>query len=496
MAIAQGLAVSEVVNVTLSLQAIAAGARNFGNLLIVGQSNVIDTQERIRTYSDIAAVGADFGGTSGEYLSARNYFAQDPKPASVQIGRWAQTAVAGFLRGGKLSASEQLAATWTPITTGSMQLTFVATAKVLSALDFTGVTNMNAVAAVINTALGVAGSCVWNSVYQRLEITGATTGATSAITVATPTGSGVDISAMTHLNAAGGAVAVNGIAAEPYLAAGVALMLKSNDWYGLYGGAPAAVNADHLALAALVEAATVTRIYGSTTQESGALDISSTTDRAALFKAQNLGRSFVQYSSIDAYAGASIYGRAFTVDFNGANTTLTLKFKVEPGIAAETLTSSQAAVLKSKNCNVFVNYNNGVAILQEGVMSNGDFFDERQGLDWFQNEAETDIFNLFYLSETKIPQTDAGANQIVTTLTGTAEKGVKNGLFAPGIYTGAPVGAVKTGQTLTTGYYITIGTMAAQSSADRSARKAPLCQLIGKLAGAIHYANVAMSIVR
>lgn len=496
MANGQGLPVSDIANVTVSLQAAAVGTRNFGAALLIGQSNVIDISERIREYSSIEAVGADFGGSSGEYLAARNYFAQEPKPASVQIGRWAQGAVAAVLKGGTLSAAQQLPAAWTSITTGSMQLTIDGVLKTLSALSFASVTNMNAVAAVIDTALGVTSDCVWNSVYQRLEITSATTGATSTITVVSPTGSGVDISVLTHLTTATGATAVQGAAAEAYLSAVIALMLKSNGWYGAYGAALSAANADHVAAAGIIEAATTTRIYGATTQEAGALSSASTTDLAYLFKAQNFGRSFVQYSSTDAYAGVSIYGRAFTVDFTGFNTTLTLKFKVEPGIAAETINTTQAAVLKSKNCNVFVNYDNGAAIIQEGVMSNGDFFDERQGLDWLQNQIQTDLFNLFYGSETKIPQTDAGGNQIVTTVSGSLDKAVNNGLVAPGVWTGGPLGVVKAGQTLSTGYYVTIGTMAAQSAGDRAARKAPLCQAIAKLAGAVHYANVALNVVR
>ncbi|EOV4147137.1 DUF3383 family protein, partial [Yersinia enterocolitica] len=75
-------------------------------------------------------------------------------------------------------------------------------------------------------------------------------------------------------------------------------------------------------------------------------------------------RTLVQYSSASPYAAASIFGRAFTVNFNGNNTTITLKFKQQPGITAESLEQSQANALKAKNCNVFVNYDNDTAIIQ------------------------------------------------------------------------------------------------------------------------------------
>jgi hypothetical protein len=99
---------------------------------------------------------------------------------------------------------------------------------------------------------------------------------------------------------------------------------------------------------------------------------------------------------------------ARSVDFTASNTTITLKFKQEPGVTYETLSTSQANNLEAKNCNVYVYYENDTAILEQGVMSNGDFFDERHGLDWLQNAVQTADFNTLYTSTTKIPQTDAG----------------------------------------------------------------------------------------
>ncbi len=41
-------------------------------------------------------------------------------------------------------------------------------------------------------------------------------------------------------------------------------------------------------------------------------------------------------------------------------------------------------------------------------MANGDFFDERHGLDWLQNYVQNNLYNLLYTSTTKVPQTDPG----------------------------------------------------------------------------------------
>lgn len=127
-------------------------------------------------------------------------------------------------------------------------------------------------------------------------------------------------------------------------------------------------------------------------------------------------------------------------------------------------------------------------------MSNGYFFDTIHGTDWLQNAIQTAVFNLLYTSSTKIPQTDAGVNQILTTVSQQLEQSVLNGLVAPGVWTGPNLGNIVTGQTLTKGYYVYAAPISTQSVADRASRKAPLVQAAIKLAGAIHSAAVIVSV--
>lgn len=607
----QGLDVSDVVNVTVNLSPIAAATRNFGSLLILGSSNIIDVVERIRKYTSITAVGNDYGMNSDEYKSALRFLSQLPKPSQLYIGRWAQTATAALLHGGALSAAEQLPSFWTGVTTGSTRITIDGTLRTLSALNFSSVTNMNGVAAVINTALGANGTCTWNSVYSRLEIAGTATGggthasgavtfggnvapadtltiqgtavtfvasgatgnqvnigasatATAAALLAflstsvdanlskmtyaldvtgliltvtaitlvaatgnaytlaksstnltvsgatlaggvtgatmsygSATGSGVDITGLANLDLASGASTVQGVNAETLLQGVLALEQVSGDWYGLYVcDMTHPVTADYLAVAGNIEASTPTRIFGVTSQDTAILSAASSTDLPSLLKAAGYNRSFTQYSSTDPQAAASIFGRAFTVNFSGQNTTITVKFKQEPGIAAETISETQAATLKAKNCNVFVNYSNDTAIIQEGVMASGFFFDEVHGTDWLQDNVQNALYNELYGTTTKVPQTDAGVSQLVTAASKATNDGVTNGLIAPGVWGGPPVGVLKTGQTLSSGYYVYAPPVSSQSDAARAARIAPTMQIAAKLAGAIHFANVVINVNR
>ena len=380
---AQGLPVSNVVNVDVIMSPKAATGRNFGTLLILGTSTVIPVSERIRQYSSIEEIGKDFGTDAPEYAAATVFFGQSPKPTQVLIGRWAKTIGTGE--------------------TGN-----------------------------IETLLTAVNAC-----------------------------------------------------------------LQYTTWYGLaIADSAELVDADVISVAAAIEASSLSRILAVTTSDVKTLTAGDTTNLGYKLKAAGYARTFWQYSSSSKYAAISAFGRAFTVNFTGSNTTITLKFKQEPGITYETLTMGQAAAIDAINGNVFVYYQNDTAILQQGMMANGDFFDERHGLDWLQNYVQTNLFNLLYTSTTKIPQTDAGVTRLLANVEQSMDQSVTNGLVAAGVWNGGPIGQLASGDTLTKGYYVYAQSVAEQAQADREARKSPLIQVACKLAGAVHYADVQINVVR
>jgi hypothetical protein len=494
---ANGLNVNDVVRVDIALTPKAAPQRNFGALLVIGSTaGVIDTSERVRQYADLDGVANDFGTSAPEYKAADLFFSQEPQPSILYIGRWAQAATAAVLKGGVLTPTEQLMSAWTSITTGAFSITVDGVAKNLTSLNFSGATNLNGVAAIIDTAL-VGAACVWNAVYGRFEITSDTTGASSTLAYAVAPGSGVNIAPQLKLTTGLASAPVAGIVAETAVAAAQILADKSRDWYGIMiaTATPPSSN-EHLAVAAFIEGTGQSRIYGATITSTTVLDPNDSSDLASQLKSLGYKRSFSQYSSSSPYATASLFGRAFTVNFEANNTTITLKFKQEPGVVAEVITETQAAALKAKNCNVFVAYMNDTAIVQEGVMANGYFFDEVHGTDWLQNAIQTDVYNLLYTSPTKIPQTDEGVHQIVTRIDDTMARAVNNGLVAPGQWNGPNIGQLKMGNTLSKGWYTYAPLVSSQPQADREARKAPPIQVACKLAGAVHHVDVLVSVNR
>lgn len=380
---AQGLPVSNVVNVDVIMSPVAATGRNFGALLILGTSTVIPVTERIRQYSAIEDIGDDFGVDSPEYEAATIFFSQSPKPTLVYIGRWAKTLAEGE-------------------------------------------------AGAVETLLQAVNAC-----------------------------------------------------------------LQYTNWYGLaIADSADLVEADVISVAAAIEASSLSRILAVTTADVNVLVAGNTDNIGYKLKAAGYARTFWQYSSSSKYAAISAFGRAFTVNFTGSNTTITLKFKTEPGITYETLTTAQASAIDAINGNVYVYYANDTAIIQQGVMANGDFFDERHGLDWLQNYVQTNLYNLLYTSNTKIPQTDAGVTRLMTNVEASLDQAVNNGLIAPGVWNGGPIGQIESGDTLTKGYYVYADAVANQAQSDREARKSPVIQAAIKLAGAIHYGDVQINVVR
>lgn len=491
-----GLSVNRIVAVNIFLSQLAAARRNFGVLCIAGDSDVIDGLERIRSYTGLDGVAEDFGLAAPEYAAAELYFSQKPKPKIVKIGRWISEPAAAILRG---STAETDMDAWSAIEDGAMTLEVDGVESSLSALDFSGQANLNGVASVISTALAGAGqsgaTCVWDG--SRFVVATVATGATAYLGYADSPAAGTDISAMTGLTEALAYTPVPGCDAETPAECAVELADQASGWYGLMFAATKAISDDeHIDVAGFIEGTTKSRIYGSTITDVRVLSSTYSTDLASRLDALGYDRTVTHYSSSSKYAVASLFGRAFTVNFNGSNTTLTLKFKQLPGVAAENLKESQATALEKKHCNVFVEYDNDTAIVQEGVMASGVFFDEIHGLDWLENAIQTGVYNLLYQSPTKVPQTENGMTRIRNRIAKVMKGGKDNGLIAPGVWNLDGFGDLEEGQFLKEGYYIYSQPIVDQAQSEREQRKAPPIQCAVKLAGAVHFTDITVNVNR
>lgn len=485
----QGLNVSRLVNVQTVLSPLSATTNGYGTLLILGDSTVIDPVSRLRSYTDIAGVASDFGTNAPEYKAALLYFGQSPAPSKLMIGRWLRTPSSGYLNGGALTATEQLMTNWTTITAGTFTIDIDGTPQSPASLDFSGETNLNGVASVITAALTGA-TCTWTG--TKFVITSTSTGVTSTVGYATS-----GIAAQLKLVTGVASVPVDGMVAESPLECVTLMDNLSGQWYGLaFAASTMPATNDYLDVAGYIEADSQAHIFGITTSDPNTLEATVTNDLASQLKALLYKNTFIQYCSANPYACVSLMGRAFSVNFAANRSTITLMYKQEPGVIAEYLTETQAQTLQAKRCNVYVNYQNDTMIIQYGVMSGQAYFDEIHGLDWFAGTLQNALYNLLYTSTTKIPQTDAGQNQLVNVCNSVCEQAVNNGLVAPGTWNAGGFGQLQTGDFLKSGFYIYTPPMATQDQATREQRIAPPIQIALKLAGAIHQVSAIINVNR
>lgn len=611
------LSVSNLVRVTVNLTPVAAQARSFGHLLIMMDTDGFDPVERYRFYPNLDAVLIDPNLSEQVIEAATRYFSQSPKPTGCYVGVWARLGTQAFNIGGILSPSQQNLVNWVSITNGSFTVVIDGTSHNITGLDFSGATNLNGVATVIETALtGLSGGdagFLWDSLangfyaYTKtrglgvkatgtvtldtnpanadtltmngvvytfktsatlaadIQIGGSKEGtaanlqlvlaasANSLITVATyatvgnvltvtyktksatgngytmtkssshitlsgavlsgglppstvgyltAVGSGTDISAQLKMTSATARELIAAIDAETPAQATAIMANLTSDWYGLMFTDQSTDNGcipddDSIDVSDLVEGLEISRLYGITITDPDAIVASSTTDLAYRMKANGYNKSFCQYSSTGeefSYAVASVFGRMFSVNFAQQNSTITLMYKQEPGITPENIDATAALALKNKNCNVFVRYDNDTALLQYGVVSSGQYLDTIQGADWLQNAIQTACFNVLYTSTTKVPQTNAGVNQLTNAIAGVCGQAVNNGYAAPGVWNGPAFGDLQQGQYLKQGYYIFAESVDNQSESDRQSRIAPPIQVALKLAGAIQTVDVLVDV--
>jgi hypothetical protein len=497
--VSQNLSINNLVTVSINLSPAAAQAQNLSAMLVLGNSPVIDPVVRMETFTSETDVAAAFGTSAPEYLAAELWFSQQPQPSTISIGRWVQTASIGQLFCGVLTPTYTLPATWAAITAGNFQVAIDGVGpSAIGPINFAGVTTMAGVAAKIDTALNAVFSgatCTYDPIYNRFVLDGVLTGPSGDVSFLTA-GGVTDISGFMEglaSDAVNGAYTVAGLAAESAVTAAALFDSQfGQQWYALDMPTITA-DSDHLAVAAYINATSTNKhVYGYTTQESGVLVPNNNSNLPYQMKQLNYNRSIGQYSSSSIYAIASLLGRILTVDYTANNSAITVAYKGEPGVQAETLSQPQYAALLSYNCNAFMAFNDGTANIQPGVVASGLYFDAITGTDNFAVTLQNAVYNALYTSPTKIPQTDTGVHTLLTVIDSVCSQFVQDGVIAPGTWTVGGFGSLAQGQFLPTGFYTFATPIAQQQQAQRAARISPPIQIAIKLAGAIQYVNIAV----
>lgn len=485
--------VSSVVSVSIAIGATFPARAGFGTLNIVtAETGVIGVAERIRSYQNLDGVTADWPADSEVVAAATAYFSQQPKPTSLKVSTRYPSAVAAQLRGGAVEDTADNLALFTAISDGSFTISIDGSSEDITGLDFSADADFSEVAATIETALQAVATGGYSAATvthdgNRFFINSGTTGATSTISFLTTVDPlvGTDISSLLEMRQGEG-TKTNGIDAETITASLNAIQNIDPEWYGLVFTKEVrddfVVNTEDAVEAAADWCEARVKVFGNTTNDLDALDSVNTTDILSTLKAKNLRRTISTYSSSpDEYPSASVLGRAFTVNFNQPNSTITLKFKQGPGITVERLTQNEKAVLDDKRGNAFILVG-ASDMYSESRMANNTFFDEVHGIDWLENAIQTNVFGYLLTRTTKVPYTDKGVAALEQQVINALDEAVRNGLIAPG--------ETIDGRFLPNGYETITVPVADVNQSDKEARQYNSLSFIALGAGAIHGAQI------
>lgn len=478
---------STVVSVTVNVNQASTPQEGQGVINIVTDETSIPTGNRLRFYQNMTQVGADWATSTRAYAAAAQVFSQNPAPNEIAISRAFLSATSGYLQGEPVTAA---LSAFNAITAGTLSLSIDGVAKNLTALNFSAAANLNAVAATLQTALNTSVSgttCVFNG--SAFVITSPTTGTNSAISF--PTTSGADISSTFGLLQSEGAVIFPGYAVETVTQALANIKAYNSAFQGIFITLAGETTQNLLDASAWANSNQLEHAFTGQTSD---IPASGTSDICSQMKALGYDRTIMQYDPASPYSVLSLLARAYAVDYTQPNSTITLKFKQEPGITVLNITDTQRLTLESKNCNYYTSVG-GNPMIAQGISASGRFIDEVLGLDYFaQFMQETEFAALYAVG--KIQQTDKGCAKLVQAANVACDEMVANGFIAPGYWNGNPIGNIQTGDYLPKGYYNYIAPVANQTSGQRAARVAPPLTTICIGAGAIHNVNVALNFQR
>ena len=189
-------------------------------------------------------------------------------------------------------------------------------------------------------------------------------------------------------------------------------------------------------------------------------------------------------------------GRMLSVDFLGANTTLTDNLKRLSTITPDaTLTSTIASNAKAIGVDVYANISGIPGILSSGANS---FFDSVYNREWLKFQLQTDLFNALSAVGTKIPMTEPGMYALKGVVIQDMQIAVNNQYIAPGTW---PSSAKVFGNAndlvrniADFGFYVYSSPISQMTQAQLQSRQAPLIQVAALEAGAIHSVVVNVQI--
>lgn len=435
--------IADVINVQISVSGAGPTAKGFGEpLAAVYHTNYTD---RVREYSGLQGVSADFAVTHPAYLIAQSVFSQIPCPPFMKIGRRALP-FTQVLNLTCLSTSATDTYVFSLRTPGGSWHNLSIASTGVPATDV----------ATINTAV---------TALALSHVVATHTTSPNVLILTQTAGYLVDVQFDTvHMSFAD-------VTSDPGIATDlVAIEAADPNWYGLLLDSQS--SAEVQAAAAWVEANdylccynnsdTVMATSGNTTNVAYELKTSAYERTEGLFAGTQLL----------CYSAAAWMGRLFPTTPGSEN----WAFKTLAGVPADNLTTSQIHAVEGFNASVYTPLA-GLNLTQFGKTPGGEWIDIVRGTDALVNDLQVSVLAA-QANSLKIPFTDAGIDVYRSIILGSLARFIGYGFLSS---SPAPT--------------VSLPTAASVTSVNKAARNLPNVSFSATMAGAINSTTINGTLV-
>ena len=484
--------ISDIIRINTTLTPTGAVGVEHGRSLFLTTDT--SRKSRVSVYANAAAVAADYAAATEPNKASLAYFAVDPAPKSLLVGRWISQEAPTTIVGGNPSSE----GTITGLGSGA---TLILDGVDVAGLDFTSISTYVDQAAEIQTRLQALNptdprfedaTCVYNAGQARFEVSfDGSADFDGALFAGSAAG---DLS----LDEASEAVYTQGEAADASIGDALTAIEGIDSGFYYVITESSIQDTDNADLVSNWVNARKKMYFAEFHQES-ALVTADVTSRAALLSAREPSRTVGTWSETLDYKSAAAAALLSSVQYSQNDSVITLFLKSLPGRAADLITVSQREELERKNIGYYIS-RLGQNAYGQGKTLAGNWSDVQAWLDWFEYEIQVQVFNVIR-NANRIPLTAPGMAIIKDTIENVCRIGVDNGGISPRAASPALAASIRqvTGNlnfdgTLSNGYLVYHKPVSTLTQATRDLRHAPPFNVWVTGSGALQYMNLSLTL--
>lgn len=480
--------------INVSLAAAPAGLADFNtNSIAIFSNEPAAFSESYQAYITPSAIATDFGSDSLTAAMGNALFTPVPNfrtgGGMLYIFPFAGVnATAGTLTTEDISEN---VTNFKSVTNGALNITINGVPTQVVGLDFTSIQTLNDIVTVLkNQNLDIE----IEAVNGAIKFTSRKYGSNSNIAIAESVGEDItDLYGELYFNAINTTVE-SGVNASGQTLAEAVAAAQSQVYFGGVLTTQYLDDETALANAQAIQALDCT-YFNDIYSLKNIADLGADIKTAGLSKTRSLAYSKGQREAKIAVATYATIAKS--VNYNGVATANTMNLKTLTGLAGDTNLSDTYVLSAQTNGVDIYGITGGLSVVYSN--NNNGYTDDIEADLWQKKATEVAGFNYLRQTNTKIPQTEAGMTGLKNAYAQICEKGIRNGTIAAGGWNSAiPFGDPDTFKRNIEekGYYIYSVPVAQQAQTEREARKAPVCQIAVKRAGAFHSSEVIINVER